>query len=136
MKRTINGAELEIVPNANLCGANLCGADLCGASFRGANLCGANGNMREVKTAQFDCWPITWTQSPDDVHWLQIGCQRHELTKWQAADPRWIAAMDCRATEWWAKYGRIVIEIVELSPAVPWGAGIPVTTKTTPASQL
>ena len=38
MRRTINGVEVEIGPNADLRGANLGGADLSGANLRGAHL--------------------------------------------------------------------------------------------------
>jgi hypothetical protein len=113
--------------DANLGGAYLGGADLRGADLRGANLWGANlmgasGNLREVKSAQFDTWPITWTCAPDGVTTLQIGCQRHPLDLWIKSDPRWIAAMDDSATEWWGKYRDVVLALVQASPATPWGA--------------
>ena len=110
---------------ADLSGANLSYADLSGADLRNADLCYANlsgvlGNMREVKTAQFDTWPLTWTTAPDGKVTLQIGCQKHDLALWEKSDPRWIAAMDSRATEWWAKYLDAVLALVKASPATPW----------------
>ena len=42
MKKTINGKEYDLVPNANLRGADLSGADLRGANLYGANLYGAD----------------------------------------------------------------------------------------------
>ena len=77
--------------------------------------------MEEIKTAQFDTWSVTWTRSPEGIDYLQIGCQRHPLETWKRAEPRWIAAMDQAAPEWWEKYGQIVIQLVEASPAVAWG---------------
>jgi hypothetical protein len=42
MKKTINGKEYDIRPDANLCAANLCAANLRGADLIGANLYGAD----------------------------------------------------------------------------------------------
>jgi len=106
---------------ANLRGANLHRANLRGANLREANLHGAAGNMYEVKSAQFDTWPITWTMSHDGVTMLQIGCQRHSLDLWRKSDQRWIAAMDAKAADWWAKYRDIVLALVDASPATPYG---------------
>jgi hypothetical protein len=107
---------------ANLRGASLRGADLSSASLYGANfscadLCGANlsnviGNMREIKSAQFDRWAVAWSA---DV--LAIGCQQHAIEKWRNADPRWIAAMDLDATDWWSRYGALVLQLIDASPA-------------------
>jgi hypothetical protein len=102
---------------ANLAGANLAGADLAGANLAGANLAGANlagaiGNMREIKSAQFDSYSVAWTS---DV--LAIGCQQHSIERWRTADPRWIAAMAHDATDWWERYGALVLIMIEASPA-------------------
>jgi hypothetical protein len=110
---------------ADLAYVNLSGADLSGADLSGVNLTAARGNMREVKSAQFDCWGLTWTTAPDGVVTLQIGCQRHPLEMWRKGDPRWIAAMDPYATEWWGRYGAIVLALVDASPATPWGKPTP-----------
>jgi hypothetical protein len=107
--------------SADLRYADLRYADLRYADLRYADLRYATGNMREIKSAQFDTWPITWTCAPDGITTLQIGCQCHPLETWKSATPEWINRMSLNATEWWAKYGRIVIELVEASPAVPWG---------------
>jgi hypothetical protein len=97
---------------ANLRDANLRGADLRWANLRDADLRGAIGNMREIKSAQFDQWPVTWSA---DV--LAIGCQQHAIEKWHVADPRWIAAMDSQASNWWSRYGALVLQLVDASPA-------------------
>lgn len=111
---------------ANLAGADLryadlVRADLTDANLAGANLNGARGNMREVKSAQFDRWAITWVCAPDGAVTLQIGCQRHPLELWEKSDPRWIAALDPCATEWWAKYRDVILALVKASPATPYG---------------
>lgn len=110
------GSERADLGYADLRGANLRGADL-----RGANLWGAIGNMREVKTAHFDRWEIAWTTDPTGQVTIQIGCQRHDLTRWEKSDPRWIAALDHDATEWWGKYRDVVLTLVKASPATPYG---------------
>jgi uncharacterized protein YjbI with pentapeptide repeats len=149
--QTTNGTDYKIDPNANLRGADLNGANLSGANLRwadlrwadlngadlnGANLSGANlsgadlrwatGNMQEIKSAAFDTWSVAWVQSPDGITQLQIGCKRHDLEKWRAADPQWIAAMSSGATGWWAKYSQIVLSLVDASPAVPYGKPDPI----------
>ena len=129
--RNGGGKRIEVV-NAYLRGANLRGANLSranlrdadlrdadlsranlrGANLRGADLGGAIGNMREIKSAQFDQWPVTWSA---DV--LAIGCQQHATEKWRTADSRWIAAMDPSATDWWSRYGALVLQLIDASPA-------------------
>jgi hypothetical protein len=104
-----SGANLR---GANLIGADLRGADLSGANLRCANLRCAIGNMREIKSAQFDQWAVTWSA---DV--LAIGCQQHAIEKWRNADPRWIAAMDSGASDWWSRYGALVLQLIDASPA-------------------
>ena len=106
-----SGKRIE-ASGANLRYANLRYADLRYADLRGANLSGAIGNMREIKSAQFDEWAVTWSA---DV--LAIGCQQHAIEKWRSADPRWIAAMDSNATEWWSRYGALVLQLIDASPA-------------------
>ena len=110
----LRGANLSW---ANLRGANLREANLSGANLSWANLSGANlreaiGNMREIKSAQFEQWAITWSA---DV--LTIGCQQHPIEKWRNADLRWIAAMDSDATDWWSRYGALVLQLIDASPA-------------------
>ena len=115
----LSGADLSVanLSVANLSGANLSGANMSGANMRRANLSGANlrraiGNMREIKSAQIDQWAVTWSA---DV--LVIGCQQHAIEKWRNADPRWIAAMGNRAAEWWSRYGGLVLQLIDASPA-------------------
>jgi hypothetical protein len=104
----------------NLTSAYLRDADLTSADLRGANLDATAGNMREIKSAQFDTWPITWTTAPNGTVRLQIGCQSHDLALWEKSDPRWIDAMDAKASDWWAKYRDVVLALVKASPASPW----------------
>jgi hypothetical protein len=68
--------------------------------------------MSEVKSLQFDTWLVTYT---NDV--LNIGCQSHSIDLWRKSDPRWIAAMDGNATEWWNKFGKIILALIDASPA-------------------
>jgi hypothetical protein len=101
-----SGKRIEVVH------ANLREANLSWANLREANLSWAIGNMREIKSAQFDQWPVTWSA---DV--LAIGCQQHAIKKWRTADPRWIAAMDSQASDWWSRYGALVLQLIDASPA-------------------
>jgi hypothetical protein len=109
---------------ANLSRANLSRADLSGADLSGADLNSVVGNMLEVKSAHFDKWVVTWTGEV-----IQIGCQRHAITLWEKADPRWIDAMAPDATKWWGKYGAIVMALVEASPAKPTGYTVNLASK-------
>jgi hypothetical protein len=116
---SLSGADLS---GADLSGANLSGANLSGANLSGANLRHATGNGREVMSAQIDTWPLVWTTAPDGAATLAIGCQSHSLDLWVKSDPRWIAAMDSEAAEWWARMREPVLALVMASPATPWVA--------------
>jgi len=110
------GANLS---HANLSGADLSYADLSDADLSHADLSDADlrcciGNMIEVKSMQIDKWPVTYTSEV-----IQIGCQRHSIDLWRNSDPRWIATLDKDATEWWAKFGKIILGIIDTSPATP-----------------
>jgi hypothetical protein len=107
--------------NADLRNANLRGANLWGADLRNADLWGATGNMREIKSAQFDTWGVCWTTSPEGIVTLQIGCQSHPLQEWADAEPCWIDDMDPDALVWWERYRDVVLALVEASPATPHG---------------
>jgi hypothetical protein len=109
----MRGANLR---DANLQVGNLQGADMRGANLRGADLQFAVGNMREIKSMQIDTWAVTYTSDM-----LQIGCQRHSIELWRKSDPRWIAAMDTKASEWWDKFGPIVLGLIDASPATATG---------------
>ena len=109
---------------AYLADANLARANLAGACLADACLWGTSGNMVEVRSMQVDLWAVTWTTSFDGEVIVQIGCQRHPLRLWEKSDPRWIAAMDGRATEWWAKWREPLLAIVKANPAVPFGQAV------------
>lgn len=116
--------------NANLWGAYLRGADLRGADLRdaslrdanlwgadlgGADLRGAHGINDWVKCLQVDQYPITYT---DTV--LQIGCERHLISKWAEFDDKRILEMDGKAAlKFWRKYKDWIFQTIELSPAKP-----------------
>lgn len=107
--------------SANLSYANLSYADLRSANLRSADLSyadlwGTTGNMKEVKSLQIDTWPVAYTAEV-----MQIGCQRHSIDLWRKSDPHWIADMDSKASEWWAKFGPTILSLIEVSPATPTG---------------
>ena len=106
---------------ADMSDANMRDANMRDANMSYADMDGITGNMREIKSAQFDQWALTWTTAPDGEVTLQIGCQRHNLSLWEKSDPRWINAMGPKAAEWWAKYRDVVLALVKASPATPYG---------------
>ena len=103
--------------DADLREADLRGANLRGADLSNINLNGTIGNMLQIKSAQFDTWPITWTRDQSGVTTLQIGCQKHDAEEWRSATPDWIDEMDEDATDWWNRYRDIVLALVDASPA-------------------
>jgi hypothetical protein len=115
------GADLR---DADLRGAILRGAILREANLREANLEGANllcfGNMREIRTMQFDRWNIGYTADT-----LQIGCQRHPIDKWRRwnteAGRKWIKQIDKKALEWADRNLGLVLQIIDSNPATPTG---------------
>ena len=125
-RANLAGADLAgaCLADANLARANLAGACLADACLADACLWGTSGNMVEVRSMQVDLWAVTWTTSFDGEVIVQIGCQRHPLRLWEKSDPRWIAAMDDRATEWWAKWREPLLAIVKANPAVPFGQAV------------
>jgi len=112
------GADLS---GANLSGANLYGANLSGANLSGANLWNTTGNMGEIKSLQLDTWSVVWIKDQENKTTLQIGCQCHPLGLWEKSDPRWIATLDPKATDWWGKWKETILKLVEMSPATPYG---------------
>jgi hypothetical protein len=114
------GLRSATLIDATLTGANLTRANLTGADLTGANLWGCVGNMREVKSLQIDTWPVTYTADT-----LQIGCQRHPISKWRRwntdAGRKWIEKMDPDALEWADRHLALVLQIIDASPATPTG---------------
>ena len=113
----LSGANLGSadLSGANLGSANLRGADLRYTNLRGADLRGANlrwciGNMREIKSAQFDTYDVTWTKDT-----LAIGCQQHPIKDWWQFDDTTITNMDRDALLWWKKWKLVLQQIIEMS---------------------
>ena len=119
----LRGANLR---DADLSGADLSGADLSGADLRGANLRGADlsgaelrgstGNRNQIKSIfALENYAIVYTSD-----YLQIGCERHEITQWWEFDDRRILEMDGKtALQFWGKWKFLIKQIIELSPAAP-----------------
>ena len=105
---------------ADLSEANLSGADLSYANLRAADLRGANlraadlrwciGNMREIKSTQFDTYDVTWTKDA-----LAIGYQQHLIKEWWQFDDATITKMDGDMMLWWKKWKLVLQQIVEMS---------------------
>ena len=108
----LRGANLRYT---NLRGANLSGADLSGTDLSEADLSYANlrwciGNMREIKSAQFDTYDVTWTKDA-----LAIGYQQHLIKEWWQFDDATITKMDGDMLLWWKKWKLVLQQIVEMS---------------------
>ena len=89
---------------------SLCNANLSNADLSGANLSGCIGNMREIKSAQFDTYDVTWTKDA-----LAIGCQQHPIKEWWQFDDATIIKMDGDMLLWWKKWKLVLQQIVEMS---------------------
>ena len=103
----LRGANLRYT---NLRGANLRAADLSGANLRAADLRWCIGNMREIKSAQFDTYDVTWTKDA-----LAIGYQQHLIKEWWQFDDATITKMDGDMMLWWKKWKLVLQQIVEMS---------------------
>ena len=103
----LSGANLS---EADLSGADLSGADLRAADLRAADLRWCIGNMREIKSAQFDTYDVTWTKDA-----LAIGCQQHPIKEWWQFDDATITKMDGDMPLWWKKWKLVLQQIVEMS---------------------
>ena len=95
---------------ANLSGANLRYTNLRGADLSGANLRWCIGNMREIKSAQFDTYEVTWSKDS-----LAIGYQQHLIKEWWQFDDATITKMDGDMLLWWKKWKLVLQQIVEMS---------------------
>ena len=95
---------------ADLSYANLRAADLSGANLRAADLRWCIGNMREIKSTQFDTYDVTWTKDA-----LAIGYQQHLIKEWWQFDDATITKMDGDMMLWWKKWKLVLQQIVEMS---------------------
>jgi hypothetical protein len=107
--------------NADLSGACLIGAYLIGANLSGARLIGATGNMREIKSAHVEKFPVVWCSTPTMETLVQIGCRKHPLEWWETADQARIEGIHGGGWEPWQRLGPIIISLIKASPATPYG---------------
>ena len=95
------------------CRADLSSANLSRADLRYADLSYAIGEMGYVKSLQCEKYYISYTHTH-----MNIGCQSHTITGWQDFDDDAISKMDKGALEWWSKWKPIIMNIIEVSPAL------------------
>ena len=120
LQETLRLHQLWLSNDSDGVRADLQGADLRGVNLRGADLLGADlrayGDMKYLKTMQFDTWAIGYTHDT-----LQIGCQTHPIDKWKRwnteAGHKWVDSMDETALEWAKSNLDIVLEIIKVNPA-------------------
>ena len=99
--------------SADLSSANLRFADLSSADLSSADLRSAFGEMEYVKSLQCEKYYISYTSTK-----LNIGCQSHSILEWQNFNNDTISKMDGGALEWWQKWKPILMQIIEISPAL------------------
>lgn len=102
--------------SVNLDGASLECANLGGVKLDDVCLYMCSGNREEIKSLFiFEAYGITYTAKH-----LQIGCEKHEITKWWEFDDERIMGMDGKeALKFWRKYKEFIKSAIELSPAIP-----------------
>jgi len=98
---------------ADLRYANLRYADLSSADLSHADLRYAVGEMKYVKSLQCEKYYISYTSKM-----LNIGCQSHTIEEWKMFGDDTISRMDSQALEWWQKWKPILMNIIEISPAL------------------
>ena len=125
----LKGANLSgsIFRNANMKGVNLTNANLTGAVFIGCDLTGAYlshvrientvGNMKEIKSAQFDRYMITWIREPNGTNMVQFNCQCRDGEKWKKTT-RLINKLDKEGYDWFVRNRDMMIQLVENFPAI------------------
>ena len=108
----LSGTDLSEanLKGTNLRGANLSGTDLSGANLRAGDLRWCIGNMREIKSAQFDTYEVTWSKDS-----LAIGYQQHLIKEWWQFDDATIAKMGGDMQLWWKKWKLVLQQIIEMS---------------------
>jgi uncharacterized protein YjbI with pentapeptide repeats len=113
---TLREAVIEAVAihadlyGADLRGANLYGADLYGADLRGANLYGANLDGEKLVITPIQIGGLYWSVLISEGY-MRIGCERHEHKEWAAFDENRIARMDSHASEFWAQWGKTLLQM-------------------------
>jgi len=99
----LRGANLRY---ADLRGADFSGADLSGADLRGANLRHANLSGADLIVLQMDLWTAYITTNQ-----IRIGCQSHDLSKWENFTDEEISSMHPGALEYWNNNKEVIIAL-------------------------
>ena len=94
---------------ADLRDADLRYADLSYANLSYADLRSAIGNMREWHSMQLETYMIVFNK-----HILAIGCQQHNIKKWESFTDDEIKSMDGGALEWWQKWKDFIFQAIAL----------------------
>lgn len=105
----LNGELIKEFSFESLSGANMSGADLSGADLRNADMSGAD--LRNANMSGADLLVINgleWQVFITKNH-IRIGCQSHELGKWENFNDEKIAKMHVNAVKFWKQNKEIVI---------------------------
>jgi hypothetical protein len=88
--------------------ANLTGADLTGANLRGA----IYGDGTPISKPPIYISGLTWNVMILDIH-LQIGCELHSFTEWEAFTNQQISRMEERALPWWKQHKTAIFAVIK-----------------------
>ena len=103
----LSGADLR---DANLRDADLRGSNLRDADLRGADLRDANLRCADLSGALIVIYGLEWQVYITKKH-IRIGCQAHDLEKWESFNDDDIADMHCEAQEFWKENKDMIISL-------------------------
>ncbi|MCI4435424.1 MAG: pentapeptide repeat-containing protein [Ignisphaera sp.] len=104
--------------DANLANVNLSRANLSDAIIKGANLAnvyleGAMGELKYIKSIQCEKYSVVYTFDR-----IYIGCKNYSIVEWKNFTESEIDKMDVGAFIWWSKWKPIIMQLIEMSPAL------------------
>ena len=103
----LSGADLR---DANLRDADLRGSNLRDADLRGADLRDANLRCADLSGALIVIYGLEWQVYITKKH-IRIGCQAHDLEKWESFNDDDILNMHSDAQEFWKENKDMIISL-------------------------
>jgi len=103
----LRGADLS---SANLRGADLNGADLSYADLSYADLRGADLSSADLIGSLIVIYGLEWQVYITKNH-IRIGCQAHDLERWESFNDDDIVNMHSDAQEFWKENKNIIISL-------------------------
>jgi len=106
----INEFDVERLSDADLRGADLRDADLRDANLSGANLRGADLRGADLSGSLIVIYGLAWQVYITKNH-IRIGCQAHDLEKWESFTDGDILNMHSDAQEFWKENKDMIINL-------------------------